>query len=201
MNTTAAILCCAALAPAATANILDQEHDVPFGSSSGVLGGVSQMQGVTAGLTGQVSRIEFFSHANASYSGSVEVFISAGVAPQTAPWDYSVTIDAATLTGGGWWGVDVTAAGLSFTAGDQYTIGVANTTGSAFFGLAGGGTIYSAYAGGSQWSIQPGFNSGLPYQPFADEGTIDLLFRTYITPAPASLAVLTAGCVVFRRRR
>mgnify|MGYP001287901168 CR=1 FL=1 len=188
---------------AAAAPLLDQESPALGESFVADYTGVYWQQGVTVAMAGRLSRVDLY----VAESGD---FLGLGIW-RGAPWQN----DAADFhTSGilwdvpvGWLSVDVSAGGLMFDVGDQFTIGVAGTGGGIVGPSFGGShsTPDGGYAGGTLWWDY--FYSGA--ERYHDgSGDYDLAFRTYVEPAgipaPAALVLgaLGAGLVGwFRRRR
>lgn len=183
---------------ATAAPVLDQESPVVdgFGFNAGSSLG-SWQQGVTVGITGQLTRIELY----ARNAGTTPLYINAG-----APWQSDASEFATTFVapGAGWAGVDTSAAGLFFNAGDQFVIGVGGTASGLW--LEGSHVPPAgAYAAGELWVWFVGDTPAVH-----SSGEKDLAFRTYVdsgssptVPAPAGilLGTLGTGLVGWLRRR
>lgn len=193
-----ALLCSSAQA----SYVLDQEFFYAQGTqgasqgnyiAGGFYSDIVYSQQVTAGISGFIGRIEFYHLDLGDASGEMELFISTASGPASSPFAYSELVDVSVL-GDGWFGIDVSASGLSFQAGEQFTIGIA-ATGNGFARFRASRLPSPEYAGGDLWY------QGSSFGPNPVLRNNDLFFRTYLTPAPASLAVLGLGCVAVRRRR
>ena len=138
-------------------------------------------QGVTAGLAGQLVKIELYCSAGV---GSTTLFINRGSPWETDADDFTTTISA---TAQGWFSVDLTSAGLCFERRDPFVIGFLPTGTDAWYLVV---TI-GGYAAGEMWQ-QIGSN------PPGPKGNADLAFRTYVDEDVRSLTVRsgTGGSVI-----
>jgi hypothetical protein len=191
------IVLCLSAGLATAAPVLDQESPVVdgFWFSAGASTALWQQE-VTVGITGQLTRIELY----ARNAGTTPLYVNAGTPWQSDGSEFATTFVA---TGSGWTGVDTSAAGLFFNAGDQFVIGVGGTDS----GLELNGSSVSpdgAYVVGELWITWADSEPEL----WAD-GERDLAFRTYMdsgnnptVPAPAAvvLGVLGTGLTGWLRR-
>lgn len=175
-------LWCVTAIPASAAPILDQQN---IGVSSTINGGSTAyawQQGVTAGITGQLTRIDLFVEllvdAGATAATEVSVNLGAPWQPDASDWS-TVSVLVA-----GWNSFDLTSAAIHVTAGTQFAIGVHGQSAQNFNpGIAI--SYGSQYAGGAL------FLNGA-----SDVAANDMNFRTYVdAPEPASVVLSALGLV------
>ncbi len=185
---------------ATAAPVLDQESPAWGESFPANYTGVYWQQGVTVGVAGLLTRIDLYITQPGDFW---DLNIWRG-----APWQNGLSdfyLPAALWdVPAGWLSLDVSAGGLLFDVGDQFTIGVSGIAGGdGFEGPWLGGNHVApggAYAGGALWWDDFYHGGG--------NGDYDFAFRTYmdpgVVPAPTAvvLSALGAGLVGwFRRRR
>lgn len=189
------LACCPAMA-----DELDQFHEFDSGSSLLYCCGgdiVTHQQQVTAGVSGQLTRIQIL--MDGAKVGQATYFVNKGPGPQTDPNDFELLVDVSVLGGGFgavWLEVDVSAANIMLAAGEVFVIGATGTPSiqaEIVASLLGNPVNNPGYGGGSQWSRRNGFNGGLFYQPFS--GNFDMAFRTYMDTGSACEPDLTTGAV------
>lgn len=191
-----ALLLCSGTAHAIP--MLDQSNTVSAGDIFSLVSGsttVSYQQGITAGLSGQLTQIDFFAGTETAAGNSALVTINLGAPLQTDTPDFSSMFAA---SGPGWNSVDLTAASIFLTAGDVFTLGIE--------GIGGGiptlqGSVNAAYDGGEMFA-------DVGSQIFALGPYIDLTFQTYVDPTavpePGILVLMAIGIAAIglsRKRR
>lgn len=166
----------------ARGDVLDQaQEDLDF--SLALIAGDDVQQEVTAGLTGQLSRVAFYAIGDVP----IELFVRDGAPWQVGPKAFSMVVTPPNATG--FYTVDVLSAGLAVTAGQPFTVGLAGVSSTRAFNSKF--SPLDPYAGGMMYV------NGVPYS----NGFADLVFRTYVVPEPMSLALLGLGGVILLRRR
>jgi hypothetical protein len=149
--------------------ILDQYNTDTLSSSlNGGSGAYEWQQGVTAGITGQLSRLALYVVLAPDIGETASTQISVSVGP---PWRAGapawMTVTAPVVSG--WNSFDLSKAKIFVTAGDEYVIGIHGQSASNFnpaFGISYG----DQYVGGDLF---------LNGSTAGSEGN-DLLFRTYV---------------------
>ena len=111
-----AALCLLAVGSASATPILDQQNTVMSSQLNGGSVAYAWQQGITAGLTGQLTTIEVFAFGTA---GTTQLFVNLG-----APWQSDVNDwSTVALINPGWNSFDLTTANIFLHAGDQFVLG------------------------------------------------------------------------------
>jgi hypothetical protein len=217
----------------ALTEVLDQSFDLTrYMSDAGVGYNNNQnvAQSVRVGITGQLSRIEFWTHRPGNEPGDLKLdFRPLQLSGFPADSDSSsfgqVVIpgdNIAILTGPGLppdvspflLSVDVTSLNLHFNAGDYFAVNFSNTdpsggtVGTAFGVMGDIATAPGPYAIGQAYLRNSQQNSG-QYFLFTDglanlpgPNWVDLGFRTFVlVPEPSTLFFLAIGAVSLLGRR
>jgi len=187
---------------AAAAPVLDQESPALGESFPADYTGVYWQQGVTAGVAGLLTRVDLYIAQPGDFW---DLNIWRGAPWQNRPADFYLY---ATLwdVPAGWLSLDVSAGGLLFDVGDQFTIGVNGIAGGDGFKgpWLGGSHVVpgGAYAGGALW-WDDFYHGGAAYG--GGNGDYDFAFRTYmdpqVVPAPAAVALVALGAGLVARLR
>lgn len=162
--------------------ILDQAFDTIGDTSfNGGDSSLTWQQGVTAGQSGTLARVEIFFNDN-NLSQGIDFFVNLGSPWQNDTNDFSTTLSLVA----GWNSVDVLGAGISLLAGDEFV-----------FGLRGLGTDFNPSFKGNSTDSYSGGATFLDGTEFL-RGEYDINFRTYVdvtesVPAPATLALFGLG--------
>jgi hypothetical protein len=159
--------------------LLDQAQEVFGGQFNGGTATFVWQQGVTAGLTGQVTGLELYFHAFSNHG--VSVYLNRGAPWQTDAHDWAVSIPAGGLTSSAWNAFDLTGSAVFVNAGDQLSIGIHGQGPSSptnWFGGSGG----DAYPGGTLW-IRRVLPILFPPEVHST-GAFDMAFRLYVDPTP-----------------
>jgi hypothetical protein len=170
ISNTAGIVGSAAGAPQGRRPLLDQENADVFSSLlNGGSADYEWQQGVTAGVTGQLTRIALFVDYSdsAGEPAATQVSVTLG-----APWQSGVPAwRTTTVLGVGWTTFNLTGAKIFVVTGDEFTIGIHGQSAHNF--NPGFGFSY-----GDQYQAGELFMNG---STVGSEGN-DLLFRTYVKP-------------------
>jgi hypothetical protein len=138
--------------------------------------GLHWQQGVTAGVTGQLTGIELF--LDGPNLGAVNFGINLG-----APWqtDADLIVVTTPVNSLGWNFYDLSTANINLSAGQQFTINIRE----GGWGMAPQATTISAYSGGALYY----FNELSPGNPPVPEAfdVMDLAFRTHMGPTTGTI--------------
>jgi hypothetical protein len=151
-------------------------------------------QGVTAGISGQLTAIQLMT-ADSMPNESTQVFVAMG-----APWQSSTPVFSTTIHGTGtsedWITIDTSAANIRLNAGEAFTIGVYGIDGGMWLEGSFPRDPSKSYPGGQLWLSSRGQTPDV-YQ--TDGANDSFVFSTYmqpgLVPEPCSLALLGISLV------
>jgi len=159
-------------------------------------------QGITAGMTGQLSRVDIFS-AGASGPGAgvgtppdkeVVFTVSLGGFPWQDTSDFQTSLYFAANAGPETISIDLSGESLFVTTGQMFAIGLQTSGSNAIIPGFTGSRGSSPYDRGELWFDMPGLSAPMPWP----EAATDLNFVTYVglsmqVPEPSGLILLFAG--------
>lgn len=172
--------------PADASIQLDQAYDTLGNTTFSAPSANFWQQSVTAGLTGELSKIEFHAARN---GGDFNISVNEGAGWQSDTNDFEIVYSAVV----GWNTIDVSSAGLQVSSGSQFVIGINGIDADLY--VPGGSP--GPYSGGSTY---------LNGSEFAG-GSFDLNFRTYVNAVPEPTTAVIwlmfagVGMLAYRRRQ
>ncbi len=175
--------------------VLDQSNETL--QTTAFNGGTSLLywqQTVTAGLSGLLSQVDIYFRDSTNLTQGIDFSINLGSGWQSDGDDYFEHLSLIS----GWNSVDVSSAGITLTAGSQFSIGL-HGTGSTFE-PSFSGTNEDPYVGGMLylgWSNADGSPYGerdydIDFRTFVDQANVE----TVPEPATIVLTVLGIGAMV-----
>lgn len=178
--------------------IPDQVFETPSSPFFQVSDGTTVQQGVTAGQSGLLSRVDLFYAGNASPPpqgppAEVLFFVNPGTPWQDDPFSFEQTLIFNAGQSADRIMIDVSSAGLVLQPGDQFIIGLMNVSpSSGVVPVFTGSLAGDEYDGGTLWFETIGMGpTELPVS--------DLNFATYVQqgmPIPEPSALLLLGLAV-----
>lgn len=190
-------IACTASASAVATPVLDQAQQEISGGT-GFHGTFSRSQVFTAGLAGQLTRIDVNLHWRGEDGALLfSLYKAPGGTPEEAAL-FTLKIDHSTLSAG-WQALDLTGQGFFVDAGTQYAFGL-QSTGSRESGTLGAAlSNIDPYAGGRTFfrdSANPLFRSWTATDVSPYYTDLDLQFRTWVDTSSASNGVPEPGTLV-----
>ncbi len=160
-------------------------------------------QTVTAGLSGQLTRIDVFLHASSSTAGSLTFSVLNNLS--SSPTVLATkSFSAASVTANQFYSFDLSSDSIFATSGNSFAFSLEGGLGS-FFSVAAS-TSPDRYSGGANYYKAPNHSNSTFHNWTMSSGTRDLLFRTFVDPAvqpvdlsstpmpePGTLAILGLG--------